>query len=144
MTAAVKPCLVLDTNVIVSSLLFKGEALRGLLKTALNQYNVVFSEMTWDELAQVMQRERFEKILPLGARLRVLAELASRVEIVPSTTVVLDCRDAKDTKFLSLALDAKALAIVSGDADLLVLHPYHGIAICAPSDFLHWEAQRGH
>ena len=34
------------------------------------------------------------------------------------------CPDPKDDKFLSLAVSAKASAIVSGDDDLLVLHPF--------------------
>ena len=103
---------------------------------ALNEYELVFSQSTWDELASVFQRDAFEKIMPLGARLRVLAELASKVEVVQSTSTVTDCRDRKDNKFLSLAIDANAIAIVTGDDDLKVLHPYKGIAIQSPADFM--------
>ncbi|MEI7496970.1 MAG: putative toxin-antitoxin system toxin component, PIN family [Betaproteobacteria bacterium] len=65
-----------------------------------------------------------------------LAELASKVEVVQSTSTVTDCRDPKDNKFLSLAIDANAIAIVTGDDDLKVLHPYKGIAIQSPADFM--------
>ena len=131
-----KPRLILDTNVIFSGVLFKGEAIRSLLIYVLNEYQLVFSQTTWDELASVFQRNAFEKMMPLGARLRVLAELASKVEVVESTSIVTDCRDPKDNKFLSLAIDANAIAIVTGDKDLKVLHPYKGIAIQSPADFM--------
>ena len=42
----------------------------------------------------------------------------------------------KDNKFLSLALDADVMAIVTGDKELKVLHPYKGIAIQSPADFM--------
>ncbi len=131
-----KPRVILDTNIIISGILFKGDAIRSLLLFALNEYQLVFSQTTWDELSSVLQRDVFEKNMPLGARLRVLAELASKVEVVQSTSIVTDCRDPKDNKFLSLALDAKVTAIVTGDNDLKVLHPYKGIAIQSPADFM--------
>ena len=67
-----KPRLILDTKVIISGVLFKGEAIRSLLLYPPNEYLLVFSKTTWDELASVFQRDAFEKIMPLGARLRVL------------------------------------------------------------------------
>ena len=46
------------------------------------------------------------------------------------------CRDAKDNKYLELALAAAADVIVSGDADLLVLHPWRGVRILRPAAYL--------
>jgi putative PIN family toxin of toxin-antitoxin system len=46
------------------------------------------------------------------------------------------CRDPKDNKFLALALGAGADAIVSSDKDLPVLHPWRGIRIVTPAEFL--------
>lgn len=131
-----KPRIIVDTNVIVSGVLFKGQTIRRLLLLALNEYQLIFSQVTWDELASVLQRDGFERNMPLGARLRVLAELASRVEVVPTTRIVRDCRDPKDDKFLSLALDAGVTVIVTGDEDLKVLHPYRGIEILSPAQFM--------
>lgn len=131
-----KPRIIVDTNVIVSGVLFKGQTIRRLLLLALNEYQLIFSQVTWDELASVLQRDGFERNMPLGARLRVLAELASRVEVVPTTRTVRDCRDPKDDKFLSLALDADVTVIVTGDEDLKVLHPYRGIEILSPAPFM--------
>jgi uncharacterized protein len=136
MTTDFKPRIIVDTNVIVSGVLFKGHAVRRLMLFVLNEYQLVFSQTTWDELAAVFQREHFEKYMPLGARLRVLADLAALIDVVPSASIVSDCRDPKDNKFLSLAIDAGVTMILTGDRDLQVLHPYRGIDICSPADFM--------
>ena len=49
------------------------------------------------------------------------------------------CRDPKDDKFLTLAVAANADYIVTGDDDLLVLHPFRGIQIIKPAEFLALE-----
>ncbi len=59
--------------------------------------------------------------------------MAALIPIIHSVT---DCRDPKDDKFLDLALAASAQYIITGDTDLLVLHPYHDIEIITPADFL--------
>lgn len=46
------------------------------------------------------------------------------------------CRDPRDNKFLELAVAAKAACIVTGDNDLLALHPFRSVPILSPSDFL--------
>lgn len=132
--------IIVDTNVIISAILFKGETIRSVLLLALNEYQLVFSQATWDELASVLQREGFEKFMPLGARLRILSDLASRIELIPSHHLVTDCRDPKDNKFLSLALDAGATLLVTGDEDLKVLHPYRGLGIVSPAQFMRHHA----
>ena len=47
-----------------------------------------------------------------------------------------DCRDPKDDKYLELALAAGAEIIVSSDDDLLVLHPWRGVQILRPAEYL--------
>ena len=65
------------------------------------------------------------------------------MSLIQSHTTVTDCRDPKDNKFLALAIDAGAKTIVTGDKDLLVMHPYQGITICTPAEFLsHQPADR--
>lgn len=136
MTAANKPRLILDTNIIISGILFKGDVLRTVLSRAFNDYEVVFSYPTWDELCEVMQREQFEPNLALGVRLRVLAEIARRVTLVDVKSVVTDCRDPKDNKFLELALDGEVAMVVTGDADLRALNPWRGVRILNAREFL--------
>jgi putative PIN family toxin of toxin-antitoxin system len=52
------------------------------------------------------------------------------------TVRVTDCRDPKDDKYLELALTSGAETIVSSDSDLLVLHPWCGVRILGPADYL--------
>jgi predicted nucleic acid-binding protein len=62
--------------------------------------------------------------------------------LVDVTERVAACRDPKDDKFLELAVSGRASCIVSGDKDLLALHPFRGIAILNPAAFLtvDWQA----
>ncbi len=46
------------------------------------------------------------------------------------------CRDPKDDKFLELAVSGRGSHIVTGDSDLLALHPFQGIQILPPHRFL--------
>jgi predicted nucleic acid-binding protein len=46
------------------------------------------------------------------------------------------CRDPTDDKFLELAVSGNADLILSGDKDLLTLHPFRGIPIVTPAAFV--------
>lgn len=130
-----RPRIVLDTNVIVSGILFKGHTVRNVLATAVDAWQPVFSDETWDELALVMQRPKFEKHMPIAARLTALAALARHIEMVTVVSVIDDCRDAKDNKFLAIAIDAGAALIVTGDDDLLALNVFRGVEIINVASF---------
>lgn len=135
-TTAAKPCIVIDTNIIVSAILFPASSLMRVLTVALNVYTLVVTASTWYELVLVMQRPKFDSRLPREKRLLALSELARRVRVVATQSVITECRDQKDNKFLALAVDAKATFIVTGDADLLVLNPFRGIVVCTAAEFL--------
>jgi len=49
---------------------------------------------------------------------------------------VCECRDSKDDKFLEVALNGRGELIITGDADPLDLHPWQGIAILSPAQYL--------
>ena len=51
------------------------------------------------------------------------------------------CRDPTDNAFLALVLACSADVLVSSDADLLVLHPWHGVPILTPSAYLLWQSR---
>lgn len=59
--------------------------------------------------------------------------LSSFVEVTARVNM---CRDPKDDKFLELAASGNADAIVSGDHDLLALHPFRQVSILDPATFL--------
>ncbi len=55
---------------------------------------------------------------------------------MPVFTTIRVCRDSRDDKFLELAVDGRANMILTGDEDLLALHPFRGIAIHTPAQYL--------
>ena len=55
---------------------------------------------------------------------------------MPIVYPVRECRDPKDDKFLEVALNGRADLILTGDADLLALHPWQNIAILSPAQYL--------
>ena len=58
---------------------------------------------------------------------------------VQTPTSIRACRDPKDDKFLEVAVHGSADVIVTGDSDLLDLHPFRGIAILTPADYLNLQ-----
>ena len=58
-----------------------------------------------------------------------------KLRILESKTRIHVCRDPDDDKFLSCAIDAKAIYIVSGDKDLLDIRDYNGVEIITAAEF---------
>jgi predicted nucleic acid-binding protein len=58
-------------------------------------------------------------------------------ESVEPTEIVRECSDPKDDKYLALAAAGKADVIVSSDVrHLLSMHPWRGIPILSPANYL--------
>ncbi len=124
--------LVLDTNIVVSGLIWGGVP-RWLLDLGRDDQVTLFtSSVLLDELADVLGRDKFTALLTsqgitpafLMQRYGMLAKLVKPQpieRIVPS--------DADDDAVIATALAAQADVIATGDSDLLVLHPYQGIQI---------------
>lgn len=131
--------LVLDTNVVVSALVFGGTPLQ-LLQAAVTGDVLLFtSPALLTELREVLAR--LHLAVPLarkqGSVEQVIAkygELALRVAPVSAPRVV--PADPDDDHVIACALAARADAIVSGDHHLLDLKQHQGIAILSASDAL--------
>jgi putative PIN family toxin of toxin-antitoxin system len=133
---------VFDTNVIVSAALLAGSVPRQAFDKALDHGKVLISVPMLLELAEVLSRKKLNKYLLEEERMRFLVALLRESELVEITEAVTDCRDAKDNKFLELAVSGEADYIVSGDRDLLVLSPFRGIPILTPREFLSSSSQQ--
>lgn len=130
------PRLVLDTNTVLSALLFTQGRL-AWLRLAWQGHRLIplVSRETTEELMRVLTYPKF-KLTPTE-REELLGDYLPYCEavILPQTLPDLpDCRDPADKPFLYLALAAKADALVSGDADLLVLAGVFSVPIVAPGD----------
>lgn len=117
------PHVVLDTNVVLSALLFGG-AFPARLREAWQAVRVVpvASAATAQELVRVLAYPKFK--LSTAEQQDLLADYLPWVRVVripappPATP---RCRDPFDLPFLHLAIAGKAHALVSGDKDLLAL-----------------------
>ena len=131
-----EPRVVIDTGVAVSAVLLPRSVPRQAFDAAAARGKLLVSAATVAELDEVLRRPKFNKYVPEEKRLEFLAALVQAAEQVEVTEVITACRDAKDNKFLELAVSGRASHIVSGDADLLALHPFRAIAVVTPQAFL--------
>ncbi len=133
--------IVVDASAIVSAAL-KHDSVpeRALLKAEEVDVFAV-SDAVEAEIVEVLGRAKFARVLAPDRRQRILDLLGNAaVRFEPSVRVT-DCRDAKDNKYLELALAAGAETIVSGDDDLLVLDPWRGVRILRPAAYLGFWAR---
>ena len=116
------PRVVLDTNVLVSALVFR-TGNPAALRTAWQAERIrpMASHETASELIRVLAYPKFQ--LTDIEREDLLAEYLPWCEsiTVPANIVVPEIRDPDDRMFLRLALAGQADALVSGDQDLLSL-----------------------
>jgi putative PIN family toxin of toxin-antitoxin system len=130
--------VVFDTNVLVSRLLgAKNSPPAQVVRLVMEGGGLhLFSEATFQELFEVLTRPKFDPYLPREKRLHFLSEMRALSEIIPVTHAFPACRDPKDNKFLEVAVSGGADFLITGDADLLELHPFEGVRILSPADFL--------
>ena len=121
MSAAVR--VVLDTNVILSALVFRAGA-AGQVRQAWQRGLVLplASTVTVQELVRVLAYAKFR--LSKAEQDELLADYlpyAETVRIPQPPPTVPDCRDVLDLPFMHLAMAGKAQVLVSGDRDLLAI-----------------------
>jgi len=127
---------VFDTNALVSAHLIKHSVNDVAFKKALRTGQMVFSDQTFTEFIEVLHRPKFDKYFSVGEREEIIDTFQYKsIQIRPTISIDV-CRDRKDNMFLELAVAAKASCIVTGDPDLLVLHPFRSIPILNAKDFL--------
>ena len=131
--------VIFDTNVLVSAALLSGSSADLCVRNVLaRQLPLVFSTATYDELADVLMRAKLDRYVSRRTREALLRTWRKAAVMFPEAALreeVRDCRDPDDDKFLELALASGARALVTGDADLLVLDPWRGVRIVKLTDF---------
>ncbi len=128
--------IVFDASTVISAALKADSIPERALRRAEDVDVLALSAAVDAEYTEVLSRPKFREAIPIPRRdalLRALREAA--IWFSPAARVT-DCRDPKDDKYLELALAAGAETIVSGDDDLLVLHPWRGVRILRPRDYL--------
>lgn len=127
---------VFDTNTLISAALLEDSTPGRALRLALERGLLLASRDTLTELADVLSRGKLDRYVTREEREEFFEAFVARAEIVEPMQPIRACRDPKDDKILELAVQGNADVIVSGDEDLLTLHPFRGISLLSPGAFL--------
>ncbi len=131
--------LVVDTNVVISGLLWLGNPGRVLEAAATGVLTIYTSIALIDELADTLgKRKLAARVLASGLTLEGLLQRYLDVAIAVKAPAVdpVVLADPDDDHVLACALAAQANLIVSGDSDLLDLKSYRGIPIVSDVEAL--------
>jgi hypothetical protein len=130
--------VVVDASTFISAAL-KADSVpeRALLRAVSEPNRFLLSQEIEDEYREVIFRPKFDRYLSRERRQRIIDIVIVAADRVEPTEMVRECRDPKDDKYLALAAAGRADVIVSSDVhDLLPMHPWRGIPILLPTDFL--------
>lgn len=127
--------IVVDTNLLISAGLLPNSRSAQVLALVLEHFVIAQNVATWEELESRIKRPKFDRYFGVDGRQRHLIQLAKSIrffEVKANETVSID---ATDDKFISLALDAQASILISGDSDLKDIKHHKGVEIMSPAQF---------
>jgi len=128
---------VFDTNVLISSALLPYSSSRNALNKAMVSEILATSDSTSKEFIEVLFRKKFDKyFLDDEERWTLIYKLEANSKFFKPDLIITDCRDPKDNKFLEVAISVNASCLITGDKDLLILHPFRNIPILNAVDFV--------
>ena len=125
--------IVVDTNVLISGVFFGGFPRKILSSIVEKRISAVATTEIVDEYEEIVQEMVSRKQGHLNRD--ILAPLIGALEMIEPVSDIQISRDPDDDKFINCAKDARALYIVSGDKDLLVLRQYENIQIVTAKEF---------
>lgn len=133
--------IILDTNVLISAILFGGKPREILNQIISGQIDCTLSIDILDELRDVLQRPKFG--FTTEQSIQIIEELHRTCNIIATSTKLrIEISDLDDKMILECAVQAKAGYVVSGDPDLTELNPFRGIKILTPSEYLEQSITR--
>lgn len=130
---------VLDTNIIISSVFWKGNPHEVVRRGILGEYQLVASVEILDEVADKL-RVKFK--FPEESIQELVDILLTRCQIVEPASKFDVVRDKSDNKVIECAFDGKANYVVTGDPDLLDLKEFKSIKIITAKEFLEKTKQQ--
>ena len=128
---------VVDTNVLLSGLFWRGRPHALMERVRAGRLTLISSPALLAELAEVMNRPKFQVILARSETdpEQTLGELRRLAEIIhPPPLPSPVSRDSSDDAVLALATASQADLIITGDTDLLTLGSHAGIPIIDPAE----------
>lgn len=127
--------VVLDTNVLISAIVFGGNPRILLSKVIEESLEMGLSDDMLDEIKDVLWRPKFGlKRSECRAIIQELERLA--VWVFPEDSIIQIEDDPDDNRVLECAMAFDANFIISGDEHLLALKKFQKIDILAPAEFI--------
>ena len=127
--------VVLDTNILISAILFGGKPRQILEKAIRGEIKLCLSEPILEELKGVLQRSKFgyspEMIQFILTELTGISDLVN-----PSEAIDVVAEDPEDNRILECAVEARASYVITGDSHLLKLSRYLNIEVLNAAAFL--------
>jgi putative PIN family toxin of toxin-antitoxin system len=128
--------VVLDTNVLVSAILLKGRLSKLVTLWRNGGISPVISKETFSESKRVLSYPKFA-LSKDDIKAIIENEILPHFEVSDIKEKINGiCRDPDDDMFLTVAVNAKAPFLVTGDKDLLELRKYKSIKIVSPQEYL--------
>lgn len=129
------PKAVIDTNVLISAIVFGGIPRQILEEVIAGRLEVAISREILHEMQGILLGKKFK--YPQETVNAITSELATLCEIVlPVQRIDIVRSDPANNRVIECALEAKAQYIITGDSHLIELKEVHGISIVTPSEFL--------
>lgn len=125
--------IVIDTNVVIQGTFFGSAPRRIITAVANGQLKAVASPEMIEEYQEIVEEMIDRKQGKLDKA--ILAPFILELELIEPVSKISVCRDPDDDKFITCAVDAKAVIIVSGDKDLLTIERYGDVEIMTAYDF---------
>ncbi len=131
--------VIIDTNVAISGLLWKGLP-NDILKLARDGFIEICSTKTiFEELVRVLGYNRFQKrFKELGLSIEDIVDYYEDIVGFYSENSKVDIikTDDSDNRFIEAAIDSGSSIIITGDEHLLKIKEYRNIMILNPREFL--------
>lgn len=124
------------TSTLIGAILKPKSIPAQALNLATEHAEILVSEETLAELAQVIRRDYWDRYRSQAERETFYRTYTEVALLVAVTEPVVACRDPKDDKFLSVAVAGGASLIVSSDEDLLSMQRFGAIPILSARAFV--------
>ncbi|MEZ5690279.1 MAG: putative toxin-antitoxin system toxin component, PIN family [Rickettsiales bacterium] len=128
--------VVIDTNFLISRVLTPDSLISSALRFIIQRCDILVSQATMDEFIDVLNRFERRGYINQEEIINLVNSYKNTAQWIPIIRKIQACRDPKDNKFLELAVAGAADYIITGDKDLLTLHPFEGVSIVKAKDFI--------
>ena len=126
--------IMLDTNVLLSALLFPGERMNRMMQSIFEDHRLVLSSFVFDELLYVVTRKFPGKLQAVD---RLLSSMSFELAYTPQELEqgLFEIRDRKDYPVLYTAIQDGVDILITGDKDFSEVDVEHP-EILTPAQFL--------